>query len=556
MFFRFVAMAESKSIKPLKPKVELLSYTKDPFDIAVASARTCYSSNLIKPFEVTSGQRERIGGLIYDAGHHTPFQHPTFVFGISGVSRHFVWSFLHSHPFYNSEQQSQRYVYFDEPEVYIPPFESEGSGGRAGVGMGTTGSGGGKYDGFKAANLFKGAFVKAYEAYERLSELLIEDNFRLMSKLGNVKGQTEKQVRTDSEKKAIENARYVLPICAGTTLYHTVSAIILQRYIRLVNACDVPYEAKVVVDAMMGALNQADPMLLKMIGEIPRTKDKTLEWGSEISRKPVDGDKFAASFDKELDGRMSKLVGYQGRGELDLAGAVREVLGVGSEDLNDEEAIELVMNPAKNPYHMDTLNSFTHSPLMRAMQHTNYTFKKKITHTADSQDQRHRMTPTSKPLLSRVHTTKPDYHVPEVVERNEEAAKLYRETCDMLWSVKNELIDMGVSSEYAVYVLPNALNLRFTQSGNLLGFMHKWRLRTCFNAQLEIYNASMDEIEQVREIHPRIARYLGPPCLTRHQGGIRGDEDGEMLREGPCPEGAHWCGIPVWMNFPKVRRPF
>jgi len=166
------------------------------------------------------------------------------------------------------------------------------------------------------------------------------------------------------------------------------------------------------------------------------------------------------------------------------------------------------------------------------------------------------MTPTSKPLLSRVHTTKPDYHVPEVVERNEEAAKLYRETCDMLWSVKNELIDMGVSSEYAVYVLPNALNLRFTQSGNLLGFMHKWRLRTCFNAQLEIYNASMDEIEQVREIHPRIARYLGPPCLTRHQGGIRGDEDGEMLREGPCPEGAHWCGIPVWMNFPKVRRPF
>jgi flavin-dependent thymidylate synthase len=549
-------MPESKSIKPLKAKVELLSYTKDPFDIAVASARTCYSSNLIKPFEVTSGQRERIGGLIYDAGHHTPFQHPTFVFGISGVSRHFVWSFLHSHPFYNSEQQSQRYVYFDDPEIYIPPFEAEGSGGRAGVGMGTTGSGGAKYDGFKAANLFKGAFLKAYQAYERLSELLIEDNFKLMSKLGSVKGQTEKQVRTDSEKKAIENARYVLPVCAGTTLYHTVSAITLQRYIRLVNACDVPYEAKVVVDAMMGALNQADPTLLKMIGEIPRTADKTLEWGSAISSKMVNGDKFAADFDKDLDGRMSKLVGYQGRGELDLAGAVREVLGVGREDLNDEEAIELVMNPAKNPYHMDTLNSFTHSPLMRAMQHVNYTFKKKITHTADSQDQRHRMTPTSKPLLSRVHTTKPDYHVPEVVERNAEAAALYRETCDMLWSVKNELIDMGVSPEYAVYLLPNALNLRFTQSGNLLGFLHKWRLRTCFNAQLEIYNASMDEIEQVREIHPRIARYLGPPCLTRHQGGVRGDEDGEMLREGPCPEGAHWCGIPVWMNFPKVRRPF
>jgi flavin-dependent thymidylate synthase len=550
-------MPEPKTIKPLKPKVELLSYTKDPFDIAVASARTCYSANLIKPYEVTEGQRERIGSLIYEAGHHTPFQHPTFVFGISGVSRHFVWSFLHSHPFYNSEQQSQRYVYFDEPEVFIPPFESEGSGGRAGVGLGTTGSAGTKYDGFKAANLYKNAFTKAYQAYERLSEILIEDNLRLMSQIGKIKGQTEKQIRVDSEKKAIENARYVLPICASTTLYHTVSAITLQRYIRLVNSCDVPYEAKRVVDGMMGALNQIDPTLLKMIGEAPMAVDDTLEWGENVpSSAKVDGDKFAAEFDADLGGRISKLVNYQGNGEMMLAGAVREVLGVSGDELTDDEAIDLVMNPKKNRYHLDTLNSFAHSPLMRAMQHITYTFKKKITHTADSQDQRHRTTPTSKPLLSRVHTMKPDYHIPEVVEKNAEAAALYREICDMLWSVKNELIDMGVSPEYAVYILPNALNLRFTQSGNLLGFIHKWRLRTCFNAQLEIYNASIDEVAQVTEVHPRIARYLGPPCLTRHQGGIRGDENGEMLREGPCPEGAHWCGIPVWMNFPKVRRPF
>jgi flavin-dependent thymidylate synthase len=555
--------AQKSAVKTLKPKVELLSYTKDPFDIAVASARTCYSASLIKPFDVTPGQRERIGGLIYDAGHHTPFQHPTFVFGISGVSRHFVWAFLHSHPFYNSEQQSQRYVYFEEPEIFVPPFESEGSGGRAAVGLGSSGSSGAKYDGFKAANLYKNAFMKAYQAYEKLSELLIEDNFRLMSKLGNIKGQTEKQVRVDSEKKAIENARYVLPICAGTTLYHTVSGITLQRYIRLVNSGDTPYEAKVVVDAMMGALNKADPTFLKMIGETPVQQKDTLEWGSGIVRSSggFGGNKFAEDFDEELGGQISKLVSYEGKGELVLANAVREVLGVGSDDLSDDDAIDLVMNPAKNPYHLDTLNSFAHSPLMRALQHINYTFKKRITHTADSQDQRHRMTPTSKPLLSRVHTSKPDYHVPSVVERNAQAAELYRETCDMLWSVKNQLIEMGVSSEYAVYILPNALNLRFTQSGNLLGFMHKWRLRTCFNAQLEIYNASMDELSQVAEVHPRVAKYLGPPCLTRAHGGITGDEDGsgghgEMKREGPCPEGAHWCGIPVWKNFPKVVRPF
>ncbi|MFA4891112.1 MAG: FAD-dependent thymidylate synthase [Candidatus Gracilibacteria bacterium] len=534
-------------------KVELIAYTKNPFDIAVASARTCYSSSLVKPHEVTDGQRERVGALIYEAGHHTPFQHPTFVFGISGVSRHFVWSFLHSHPFYNSEQQSQRYVYFDNSEsFFVPPFESEGSSGRARVGLGSTGAGALKYDGFKAANLYKNAFALAYEAYERLSELLVEDNFRLMSKLGEIKGQDEKQVRTESEKKAIENARYVLPICAETTLYHTISAITLQRYIRLVNACDTPYEAKVVVDAMMGAVNKEDPILLKMIGETPRMQKDTLEWGAVVAPLKTNGDDFAERFDKELGGRISKLVAYQGNGEILLASAVRDVLGVGSSDLSDGEAIDLVMNPAKNPYHLDTLNSSVHSPLMRALQHVSYTFKKRITHTADSQDQRHRMTPASKPLLSRVHTSRPDYHVPSVVEKNAEAEALYRKTCDMLWSVKDQLIDMGVSSEYAVYILPNALNLRFTQSGNLLGFIHKWRLRTCFNAQKEIYDASMDEISQVAEVHPRIARYLGPPCMTRALGGVHGD----MKREGPCPEGAHWCGIQVWKNFPKVRRPF
>lgn len=568
-------------IVPIKPKVELLASTKNPYDIAVASARTCYSPKLIKPFEVTPGQREKIGGLIYEAGHHTPFQHPTFVFGISGVSRHFVWAFLHSHPFFNSEQQSQRYVYFENPEIFIPPFEAEGSAGRASAGFGEAGHQSIKYDGFKAANLYKEAFSQAYEAYKRLAEILIEDNFKLLSQIGKIKGQTEKEIRTESEKKAIENARYVLPICSATTLYHTVSAITLQRYIRLVNACDTPYEAKIVVDAMMGAINQEDPTLLKMIGEMPVMQEKTLEYGEEVSGLPSYGDKFAEEFDKDLnentDGgasRISKLISYQGNGELLLANAVRGVIGVSGADLSDDDAIDLVMNPSKNAYHLDTLNSAVHSPLMRALQNVSYTFKKKISHTADSQDQRHRMTPTSKPLLSRVHTVKPDYYIPEIIAKNAQATDIYVKTMEMLWETKNSLIDVGVSPEYAVYILPNALNVRFMQSGNLLGFAHKWRLRTCFNAQSEIFNASMDELSQVAFVHPRITRYLGPPCFVRYKGGLCGHEkcdDGncdsdcncgngktcvDTKREGPCPEGSHWCGITVWMNFPKVKRPF
>jgi thymidylate synthase ThyX len=100
-----------------------------------------------------------------------------------------------------------------------------------------------------------------------------------------------------------------------------------------------------------------------------------------------------------------------------------------------------------------------------------------------------------------------------------------------------------------VYALPNAANVRFTSTGSLLHLHHKWRLRTCFNAQIEIYNASMDELLQVREKHPRLTQRLGPPCVIRN--GLIDDP-----KIGPCSEGDHWCGIKVWNNFPDVKRPF
>ena len=95
----------------------------------------------------------------------------------------------------------------------------------------------------------------------------------------------------------------------------------------------------------------------------------------------------------------------------------------------------------------------------------------------------------------------------------------------------------------SVCVLPNAKTLRFIESGSLLALLHKWTLRTCFNAQEEIYLASMDEIEQVAAVHPRLAKHLGPPCVLRNK-----------LVSPRCTEGTHFCGVPVWNSFPKAVR--
>jgi thymidylate synthase ThyX len=104
-------------------------------------------------------------------------------------------------------------------------------------------------------------------------------------------------------------------------------------------------------------------------------------------------------------------------------------------------------------------------------------------------------------------------------------------------------VALGVPPEFALYVLPNAKTLRIDESGQFIDLLHKWTLRTCFNAQEEIYLASMEELAQVRERHPRLARYVGPPCVVRNG-----------LISPRCTEGTHFCGVPVWNSFPSAVR--
>jgi thymidylate synthase ThyX len=140
-------------------------------------------------------------------------------------------------------------------------------------------------------------------------------------------------------------------------------------------------------------------------------------------------------------------------------------------------------------------------------------------------------------------TARPDYVTPPLVVRNPRALEVYTEAMEGAWAAKNRLREMGMPLEAALYVLPNAAALRFHETGSLLYLAHKWVMRTCFNAQEEIYRASMDELDQVRAVHPRLARHMGPPCVLR-AGRIT----------PTCTEGEHFCGVPVWNSFPNAVR--
>ncbi len=473
-------------VETAPPRVTLRNAFSHPFDSAIAAARTCYAPRLIGPEEITDKQRLNIGAATFYSGHHTVYQHAHFEFGLENISRQFVWSFLHAHPFYNSEQQSQRYVRLDRPQAYVPPVDL--------------------YFNQQCREIYESAIARAWNYYRELSALLIGDARTILNDIWHVSSMSNPKRLQKIERSAEKR----------------------------------PSEARAVIGAMVALVKDMDAQFFDRFGTEPL--DELPEW-KNVQPEPSAGEAFAREFDTKLNGKTSKLVDYSPNAVRVIAESYRAVAGLTAAQCPDSEAIDRLLNPARNLYRLETLNVGVHAPMMRALQHATYTFAKKISHTADSQDQRHRMVPGSRPLLTLADTRDPDYITPALLANNLRAKEVYDRAMHDAWNAKNQLLDRGVPAEIALYLLPNAKSIRLYESGSLLHLIHKWTMRTCFNAQEEIYQASMDEITQLREIHPELTRYIGPPCHIR--AGIT---------TPICTEGSHFCGIKVWLDFPNVTR--
>lgn len=509
-----------------EPEVVLVNTFAKPFDNAVATARTCYSSKGIITAEQVAGEglteekqeerrqkRDDLARSIYKAGHHTTLQHAHFQFALSNVSRQFIWSFLHSHPFYNSEQVSQRYVTVDPTQVAMPPLTGE------------------------AAAIYRETVAFQTQSYLSLTEKLkplVEREYKARFKHADLAG---KKAQVAVQKKAQEVARYVLPVATFAYLYHTVSGLTLLRYWRLCQTFDAPLEQRLVVGKMVEAVLAGAPEY-RAIMEQPMEFDSTPEalMYQDFHATAATHKAFRTEFDASLTGRTSKLVDHSKEAEKMLAASVREVFGLPSSALSDDDAIALALDPSKNKYLGETLNVSTHSKLTRALFHPHYTFRKKLSHTGDSQDQRHRMTPASRPILHALTLDEPDYLLPVLLEQDKALAGEFTDIMEKTWENIVKLRKWGVPEEFASYLLPNAVSVRFTESADLLNLHHKHAMRLCYNAQEEIWKASVDEAQQVRETHPRIGKWLLPPCGLRSRAGTK----------PVCPEGERFCGVVVW----------
>jgi flavin-dependent thymidylate synthase len=538
------------------PTVRLLrdESTAHPFAVAVAAAWSCYGGKPAKVENVLSlvsgpgsdgldparaseraGRRERALRLYADlfaAGHHTTFQHVNFVFVLDNVSRLAIWSFFHSHPFYNSEQVSQRYREVSGDRMIVPDLPNPQ---RA---------------------IYEAAIERSIVGYRRLGDLLAPDMAARYASVfpSRVKARHEdaqRRVADAIQKRSQEVARYVLPLATPAHLYHTVNALTLLRYFVLANGPDAPSEVRRIVNEMVRQVLEVDPYFLGAPGYPldlrPLSADDLPEARALSSLRAAlapgqdENERAIHAFDAALGPwENSRLVSFPADGQRLMADAVRTVLGVTEGAMSDVDAIAAALDGSRNPALGHALYLGMHSRLMQTANHVSFTFQKRISGAEDAQNQRHRGTLSSSPLLLAHQVREPDVIVPWAIRGNPAALAEYTETIRAMWDARNALLDAGTPVEATLYLLPNAHRVRFYESGTLMAYYWKWIKRLCYDAQREIFETARQEVAQVREALPEIGRWVdGPPCVMRSRAGST----------PICPEGERFCGIPVWRNY-------
>lgn len=193
---------------------------------------------------------------------------------------------------------------------------------------------------------------------------------------------------------------------------------------------------------------------------------------------------------------------------------------------------------------------------------------------------RHRVASYSIQSGRYVKRENPDFYIPNDIKNNDEALKIYLETCDICADAYNKIFNMllhnylkefykktypikkeddrlyqdylndllnsdlineiqkknikhRISSfekkacENARYIFPNSLETKIIFTMNARELLHFSSKRCCNRSQEEIRELAHEMLKQLKEVAPLLFKNAGANCLR-----------------GKCPEGAMSCGNP------------
>ncbi len=224
------------------PTVKLITYTPNPEKIVASAAKLCYSKQGIEGLmdNLTEEKTKSFIRMLMGMGHQSPIEHVSFTFGIEGVSRSFLAQ-MTRHRIASYSVQSQRYVPLNQMEYVVPPNIAQIP---------------------EALEIYNEAMEKTRESYERLSRILKQKHEEEFLE----EGMEPKKASSSAEKKAIEDARFVLPNACETKMVVTMNARSLLNFFNLRCCTRAQWEIRDVAIMMLKEVKKVAPLLFMDAG--------------------------------------------------------------------------------------------------------------------------------------------------------------------------------------------------------------------------------------------------------------------------------------------------
>ena len=216
-------------------KVSILAHTPNIENVIASSGRLCYSkvgaNELLQKH--SKEDNERFIKMLADMGHHSPLEHVSFTFAVEGVSRALTHQLVR-HRIASYSQQSQRYVNLDKTFDYIMPPSIEKNE--------------------VTTTVFENAMKDIKRYYDYLVDSLEE------SYISNGMNKRE------ANKKAIEDARYVLPNACETKIVFTMNVRTLLHFFEKRCCSRAQWEIRNLANEMLRQCKEISPILFSSAG--------------------------------------------------------------------------------------------------------------------------------------------------------------------------------------------------------------------------------------------------------------------------------------------------
>lgn len=219
--------------------VELLQHTYDPELLVATAARCCYSNTPIS--ELKNGlaenpaEVERLVNMLISINHMSVMEHVTFTFAIDGISRSCSHQLVR-HRIASYSQRSQRYCDCVDNFTYVTPIAVAYAYDRT---------------------------VK--EQYDKTMKLIADSYKDVWSGLINLYLEQGMKLK-DAEKKANEDARYLLPNACTTSIVVSMNVRSLLNFFKERCCNRAQWEIRDVANTMLKLCKETAPLLFQNAG--------------------------------------------------------------------------------------------------------------------------------------------------------------------------------------------------------------------------------------------------------------------------------------------------